>query len=188
MHVLSMYMYTCTCVYTCIHVQYIHNTVCTLYIHVYLQHHTCTCAYMYTCTCTCICSTCVACVPFTCTFMYMYDDVSTNHMSCMILSCIPVWLAPLPPSLPPSLPLRLNNPILEAGFEIICSPSTAGGSLEAVKKTLQVCQVELHPFFVSGHDGKSPLNSQVHVHDSVFFLEIFFRGGGGEGANQYFEK
>ena len=92
-------------VYTCIHVQYIHNTVCTLYIHMYmyLQHHTCTCAYMYTCTCTCICSTCVACVPFTCTFMYMYDDVSTNHMSCMILSCIPVWLAPLPPSLPPSL-------------------------------------------------------------------------------------
>ena len=56
---------------------------------------------------------------------------------------------------------RLNNPILEGGFEIICSPSTSPGSLDGVRRSLQVCQVELHPFFVCGHDGKAPLNSQV---------------------------
>ena len=55
----------------------------------------------------------------------------------------------------------LNNPILEGGFEIICSPSTSPGNLDGVRKALQVCQVELHPFFICGHDGKAPLNSQV---------------------------
>ena len=57
----------------------------------------------------------------------------------------------------------LNNPILEGGFEIICSPSTPQGTVDGVRKALQVCQVELHPFFIFGHDGKSPLNSQVCV-------------------------
>lgn len=59
------------------------------------------------------------------------------------------------------LEVGLNNPILEAGFEIISSPTSSPGPLTAIKETLQVCQVELHPFFVYGHDGKSPLNSQV---------------------------
>ena len=62
-----------------------------------------------------------------------------------------------------TLEVGLNNPILEAGFEIICSPTSSPGSLEAVRKTLQVCQVELHPFFVYGYDGKGPLNHQVSV-------------------------
>ena len=60
-----------------------------------------------------------------------------------------------------TLEVGLNNPILEAGFEIICSPTSVAGTLEAIRKTLQVCQVELHPFFVWGHDGKAALNSQV---------------------------
>ena len=60
-----------------------------------------------------------------------------------------------------TLEVGLNNPILEAGFEIICSPTSVSGTLDAVRKSLQVCQVELHPFFVCGHDGKAPLNSQV---------------------------
>ena len=60
-----------------------------------------------------------------------------------------------------TLEVGLNNPILEAGFEIICSPTSSPGSLEAVRKTLQVCQVELHPFFVYGYDGKGPMNQQV---------------------------
>ena len=33
-------------------------------------------------------------------------------------------------------------------------PRQSRVTFEAVKKTLQVCQVELHPFFVYGHDGK----------------------------------
>ena len=49
----------------------------------------------------------------------------------------------------------LNNPILKAGFEIICSPLAELGNVEVVKKTLQVCQVELHPFFVYSQDGKA---------------------------------
>ena len=60
-----------------------------------------------------------------------------------------------------TLEVGLNNPILEAGFEIICSPTSSSGDLSAIRKALQVCQVELHPFFVCGHDGKSPLTSQV---------------------------
>ena len=60
-----------------------------------------------------------------------------------------------------TLEVGLNNPILEAGFEIICAPTSVAGGLEAVKKTLQVCQVELHPFFIYGHNGKAPLTSQV---------------------------
>ena len=63
-----------------------------------------------------------------------------------------------------TLEVGLNNPILESGFEIICAPTSDPGSLEAVRKTLQVCQEELHPFFVYTHDGKSPLSPQVHVH------------------------
>lgn len=59
-----------------------------------------------------------------------------------------------------TLEVGLNNPILEAGFEIICSPTSTSGDLSAIRKALQVCQVELHPFFVCGHDGKSPLTSQ----------------------------
>ncbi len=62
-----------------------------------------------------------------------------------------------------TLEVGLDNPILEAGFEIICSPTSAPGSLDAVRKTLQVCQVELHPFFVFGHDAKAPLNPQVFI-------------------------
>ena len=62
-----------------------------------------------------------------------------------------------------TLEVGLNNPILEAGFEIICAPTSVMGSLDAVRKTLQICQVELHPFFVFGHEAKSVLNSQVHV-------------------------
>ena len=61
-----------------------------------------------------------------------------------------------------TLEVGLNNPILEAGFEIICSPTSTRGSLEAVRKTLQVCQVELHPFFVYGYNGKGPMNQQVN--------------------------
>lgn len=61
-----------------------------------------------------------------------------------------------------TLEVGLNNPILEAGFEIICSP-TAQSDLQAIKKTLQVCQVELHPFFIYGHDAKAPLTEQVCV-------------------------
>lgn len=60
-----------------------------------------------------------------------------------------------------TLEVGLNNPILEAGFEIICSPTSSPGTLDAVRKTLQVCQVELHPFFVYGYDGKGPMNQQV---------------------------
>ena len=30
-----------------------------------------------------------------------------------------------------------------------------------MRKTLQVCQVELHPFFVYGYDGKGPMSQQV---------------------------
>ncbi len=60
-----------------------------------------------------------------------------------------------------TLEVGLNNPILEAGFEIICAPTTTEESLEAVRKTLQVCQVELHPFFVYAHDGKNALTDQV---------------------------
>ena len=59
-----------------------------------------------------------------------------------------------------ALEVGLHNPILEAGFEIICSPTEIGG-LQAIKKTLQVCQVELHPFFIYGHDAKTPLTEQV---------------------------
>ena len=67
-----------------------------------------------------------------------------------------------------TLEVGLNNPILEAGFEIICSP-TSGGGLQAIKKTLQVCQVELHPFFIYGHDAKAPLTQQVSIYcDSTF--------------------
>ena len=64
-----------------------------------------------------------------------------------------------------TLEVGLNNPILESGFEIICAPTTLAGdkNLEAVRKTLQVCQVELHPFFVYAHDGKSRLSEQVRV-------------------------
>ena len=40
-----------------------------------------------------------------------------------------------------TLEVGLNNPILESGFEIICAPTTVDKSMEAVKKTLQVCQV-----------------------------------------------
>lgn len=60
-----------------------------------------------------------------------------------------------------TLEVGLNNAILEAGFEIICSPTSEPGSLEAIKKTLQVCQVELHPFFIYGHDARAPLSPQV---------------------------
>ncbi len=60
-----------------------------------------------------------------------------------------------------TLEVGLNNPILEAGFEIICAPTTTEDNLEAVRKTLQVCQVELHPFFVYAHDGKKALTDQV---------------------------
>ena len=59
-----------------------------------------------------------------------------------------------------TLEVGLHNPILEAGFEIICS-ATEFGSLQAIKKTLQVCQVELHPFFIYGHDAKNKLTEQV---------------------------
>ena len=61
-----------------------------------------------------------------------------------------------------TLEVGLNNAILEAGFEIICSP-TVGPQLEAIRKTLQVCQVELHPFFIYGHDARSPLTEQVRI-------------------------
>ena len=60
-----------------------------------------------------------------------------------------------------TLEVGLNNPILEAGFEIICSPTPLPGNLDAVKKTLQVCQVELHLFFIYGHDARAPLSPQV---------------------------
>ena len=73
-----------------------------------------------------------------------------------------------------TLEVGLNNPILEAGFEIICSPTSSPGSLEAVRKTLQVCQVELHPFFVYGYDGKGPMNQQVRK-----------RGGEGEREREW---
>lgn len=63
-----------------------------------------------------------------------------------------------------TLEVGLNNPILEAGFEIICSPTSDPGSLEAVRKSLQVCQVELHPFFIYGHDGRAPLSPQVGIY------------------------
>ena len=62
-----------------------------------------------------------------------------------------------------TLEVGLNNPILEAGFEIICAPTSEPTSLDSVKKTLQVCQVELHPFFVYGHNGKVALDVQVGV-------------------------
>ena len=62
-----------------------------------------------------------------------------------------------------TLEVGLNNPILEAGFEIICAPTSMPGNLDAVRKTLQVCQVELHPFFVYGYDGKGPMNKQVRM-------------------------
>ena len=71
-----------------------------------------------------------------------------------------------------TLEVGLNNPILEAGFEIICSPTSEINSLDAIKKTLQVCQVELHPFFVYGHDGKAPLNSLVCVYVCVCMLYV----------------
>ncbi len=61
-----------------------------------------------------------------------------------------------------TLEVGLNNPILEAGFEVICAPTSDPGSLDAVRKTLQVCQVELHPFFIFGHDARAPLDQQVH--------------------------
>ena len=60
-----------------------------------------------------------------------------------------------------TLEVGLGNPILEAGFEIICAPTSVDGSLDAIKCALQVCQVELHPFFIYGHDGQSPLTQQV---------------------------
>ena len=56
-----------------------------------------------------------------------------------------------------TLEVSLNNTILEAGFEIICSPTAEPENVEVVRKTLQGCQVELHPFFVYGHDGKAGL-------------------------------
>ena len=62
-----------------------------------------------------------------------------------------------------TLEVGLSNPILEAGFEIICSPTSNEGSLAAVKSALQVCQVELHPFFIYGHDGQTPLTEQVMI-------------------------
>ena len=91
---------------------------------VYTHVHVAATPYMYMCIHACICSTCVACVPFTCTFMYMYDDVSINHMSCMILSCIPVWLAPsLPPSLSdsttPSWRLDLKSSVLPPPLVVV---------------------------------------------------------------------
>ena len=60
-----------------------------------------------------------------------------------------------------TLEVGLGNPILEAGFEIICAPTSVEGRLDAIKCALQVCQVELHPFFIYGHDGQSPMTQQV---------------------------
>ncbi|KAL5474914.1 hypothetical protein EMCRGX_G026941 [Ephydatia muelleri] len=59
-----------------------------------------------------------------------------------------------------TLEVGLGNPILEAGFEIICAPTSVEGRLDAIKCALQVCQVELHPFFIYGHDGQSPMTQQ----------------------------
>ena len=60
-----------------------------------------------------------------------------------------------------TLEVGLNNAILEAGFEIICSPTSVSG-VDAIKRALQVCQVELHPFFIYGHDTRSTLSEQVY--------------------------
>ncbi len=65
------------------------------------------------------------------------------------------------------LEVGLNNPILEAGFEIISSPTSKPTSLSSIKETLQVCQVELHPFFIYGHDGRTPLSAQVRGAESL---------------------
>ena len=73
-----------------------------------------------------------------------------------------------------TLEVGLNNPILEAGFEIICSPTSDPGSLEAVRRTLQVCQVELHPFFIYSHDGKSSLSQQVSARFVCLFVLFCF--------------
>jgi len=59
------------------------------------------------------------------------------------------------------LEVGLNNPILEAGFEVICAPTSDPGNMDAVRKTLQVCQVQLHQFFIYGHDARGPLDTQV---------------------------
>ena len=75
-----------------------------------------------------------------------------------------------------TLEVGLNNPILEAGFEVICAPTSDPGSLDAVRKTLQVCQVELHPFFIFGHDARAPLDQQVHrVRDLIPFGAWFMK-------------
>lgn len=76
-----------------------------------------------------------------------------------------------------TLEVGLNNPILEAGFEIICSP-TARPDLHAIKKTLQVCQVELHPFFIYGHDAKAPLTEQVREGDRRLTIVVLKRREG----------
>ena len=96
-----------------------------------------------------------------------YDITTTKHPQDFVLTRIPresicVGVSGSDPALMnATLEVGLNNPILEAGFEIICSPTSDPGSLEAVRRTLQVCQVELHPFFIYSHDGKAPLNQQV---------------------------
>lgn len=95
-----------------------------------------------------------------------YDMPAGRHSHDFVLTRIPRESIVLgSPGVDPSigaatLEVGINNPLLEAGFEIICAPTSERGSLDATKKTLQVCQVELHPFFVYGHDGKAALDVQ----------------------------
>ena len=97
------------------------------------------------------------------THIHTYTHTSHTHIHTTESVC--VWVSGGDPALgTATLEVGLNNPILEAGFEIICSPTAEPGNVEAVRKTLQVCQVELHPFFVYGHDGKAGLSRQVRTH------------------------
>ena len=109
-----------------------------------------------------------------------YDITTTKHSQDYVLTRIPresicVGIAGSDPALVnATLEVGLNNPILEAGFEIICSPTSDPGSLEAVRRTLQVCQVELHPFFIYSHDGKSSLSQQVSARFVCLFCFVLF--------------
>ena len=109
-----------------------------------------------------------------------YDITTTKHSQDYVLTRIPresicVGIAGSDPALVnATLEVGLNNPILEAGFEIICSPTSDPGSLEAVRRTLQVCQVELHPFFIYSHDGKSSLSQQVSARFVCLFVLFCF--------------
>ena len=99
------------------------------------------------------------------TLTHTHTYTHTSHTHTHTTESVCLWVSGGDSALgTATLEVSLNNPILEAGFEIICSPTAEPGNVEAVRKTLQVCQVELHPFFVYSHDGKAGLSRQVITH------------------------